>query len=109
MLNNGIKDVYFYNSYFEGDLDGIISFQDLSDITGDSAEKVRRKITIYRKFLMNNYEIQRGKKDGQVVLNSKKIRCQCRSCGAEIDKSERFVRSCPYCGNLDITVEVLNL
>ena len=40
---------------------------------------------------MNNYEIQRGKKDGQVVLNSKKIRCQCRSCGAEIDKSERFV------------------
>lgn len=108
LINDAIKEAFFYNSYFEGDLDGIVSFRDLANISGDAEAKVRRKVLLYRMLFMKQFEVQASKDKEQILLASKKILCQCRHCGAEIEKSKIFVNNCPYCDNPDIHVRILS-
>lgn len=106
-INSALKESVFYNSYLEGDLNGFVSYKDLSNITGDSEKKIRWKIIVYRIFFMKNFKINNKKICDQIILNSKKVKCQCLSCGAEIEKSTIFTGNCSYCGSSDLSAKVL--
>lgn len=102
-----IGDANFYSSYFEGDLSGYIQYHDLADITGKSAGMTRLQLHFFRKIYMKGYELKRIDQTEQVVLNSKICVCECRHCGASIEKRIYFTGICPYCGNSDLFAKVL--
>ena len=58
-------------------------------------------------FYMKNYKIQSVDGVSMVVLNSKTSTCECRNCGAIIEKKEYFTGSCKYCGSSDLFARVL--
>lgn len=102
-----IEDANFYSGYFEGDLSGYIQYRDLADVTGKSAGKVRRQLHFFRKVYMKGYELKKADHTEQVVLSSKICICECRHCGAQIEKRIYFTGICPYCGNSDLSARVL--
>lgn len=102
-----IGNAVFYSGYFEGDLDGYITYDDLAEVTGKSAVIVRKQLLSFRKHYMQHFELT--KKGGRelVELDSKKALCECRSCGAAIEKRIFFTGACPYCGSSDLSASVL--
>lgn len=102
-----IGDAGFYSSYFEGDLDGYVKYSDLAEVTGRSEAKVKRQLGSFRRFYMKGYELKTADNLEQVVLNSKKCLCECRSCGAEIEKRVYFTGVCPYCSSSDLFAKIL--
>lgn len=102
-----IQDANFYSSYFEGDLSGYIRYGDLAEVTGKSAGKVRRQLRFFRKAYMRGYELKAAEHTEQIVLDSKICACECRHCGAAIEKRIYFTGVCPYCGNSDLFAKVL--
>lgn len=102
-----IGDANFYSGYFEGDLDGYITYNDLADVTGKSANKVKRQLHFFRKIYMKNYELEKVEHIEQVVLHSKICKCECKNCGAPIDKRIYFTGICSYCGSSDLFARVL--
>lgn len=102
-----IGDANFYSSYFEGDLSGYIQYSDLADVTGKSAGMIRQQLHFFRKAYMKGYELKKVDHAEQVVLNSKISACECRHCGASIEKRIYFTGICPYCGNSDLFAKVL--
>lgn len=42
-----IGDANFYSSYFEGDLDGYVSYADLAEVTGKSQKKVKKQLSSF--------------------------------------------------------------
>lgn len=102
-----IEDANFYSGYFEGDLSGYISYGDLAEVTGKSADSVKRQLHIFRKIYMKGYEPEIVNHTEQVVLNSKKCICECKHCGAPIEKRIYFTGVCPYCGSSDLFARVL--
>lgn len=100
-------DANFYSSYFEGDLSGYIQYRDLADVTGKSAGMIKLQLHFFRKVYMKGYELKEADHTEQIVLNSKICICECRHCGAEIEKRIYFTGICPYCGNSDLYAKVL--
>lgn len=102
-----IGSAAFYSSYFEGDLDGYVSCDDLAEVTGKSPEKVRRELQRYLRRYMKGFEFKKVGDGETVELYSKKILCQCMHCGAEIEKRIFFTGACPYCDSSDLHAKVL--
>ncbi|MCR4990412.1 MAG: hydrogenase maturation nickel metallochaperone HypA [Lachnospiraceae bacterium] len=100
---NRIGNAYFYSGYFEGDLDGFVTYGELADVMGISEKKVRSELGLLIRFYMKNYTCN---KDG-VELASKTAKCECLSCGARIEKKLFFTGECPYCGSSDLRAKVL--
>lgn len=96
----------FYSSYFEGDLDGEVMFADLAKVVGKSEAAVCRQLSFYSAVYMTGFEFSQ---DGRgVQLNSKTCLCECRSCGAHIEKKIYFTGECPYCHSSDLHAKVLS-
>lgn len=97
----------FYSNYFEGDLDGYVMCSDLSEVIGKSENKVVRQLYLFHILYMKNFKMR--EKDGRMLveLYSKKALCECRSCGANIDKKIYFTGVCPYCRSSDLFAKVL--
>lgn len=88
----------FYSSYFEGDLTHVI---------GRSERKVTRQLHLFRKLYMKKLELKEKEGMKVVVFYSKKCRCECRNCGANIEKRIFFTGVCPYCGSSALYAKVL--
>lgn len=102
-----IGNANFYSSYFEGDLSGYIQYRDLAEVMGISAARVRLQLLFFRKVYMKGYELGTVNHMEQIVLNSKICTCECKHCGASIEKRVYFTGICPYCGNSDLSARVL--
>jgi Zn finger protein HypA/HybF involved in hydrogenase expression len=102
-----ICDAYFYSSYFEGDLDGNIQFSDLTSITGKNIHLIKIQLLFFRIIYMKNYKLKTINGVKQIELYSKKCTCECRKCGAVIEKSVYFTGKCPYCKSSDLFAKVL--
>lgn len=102
-----IGDARFYSSYFEGDLSGQIPLRDLAEVTGRSEFRVGLELRFFRIFYMKKFEIKTIDGIKQVELFSKKTLCECKNCGAGIEKKLYFTGQCPYCGSPDIFAKVL--
>ena len=101
-----IGNASFFSSYFEGDLDGEVSFADLAKVVGKSENAVRRQLHFYRSVYMTGFEFSQ---DGSgVLLDSRTCLCECRSCGAHIEKKVYFSGECPYCHSSDLHAKVLS-
>lgn len=107
ILKNIVWDANFFSSYFEGDLDGYVTFQDLADVTGKRASRIRRRLKFLKLICMKNYQIYVVNGGEQVVLNSKKYLCVCKNCGAPIEKRTYFTGTCSYCGSSDLYAKVI--
>ncbi len=102
-----IGSATFYSSYFEGDLSGYITYRDLAEVTGKKVKKIRRQLRLFRRLYMKNYE-QKGEGGKELVeLYSKTSLCECKNCGAHIEKRVFFTGICPYCGSTDLFAKVL--
>ncbi len=102
-----IGNANFYSGYFEGDLNGYIPYRDLAEVMGKSAGTVRLQLHFYRKIYMKGYELTKINDKEQIVLDSKKCICECRYCGASIEKRVYYTGICPYCDNSDLYARVL--
>lgn len=102
-----IGNANFYSGYFEGDLSGYIPYRDLAEVMGISAARVRLQLLLFRKLYMKGYVQSKADHTEQVVLNSKICTCECRHCGASIEKRIYYTGVCPYCGNSDLSARVL--
>ncbi len=102
-----IGDASFYSGYFEGDLDGYVKYGDLADVMGKSESKVRRQLRFFRRLYMKGFELGTVDNVEQVVLDSKKCLCECRNCGAPVEKRIYFTGVCSYCGSSDLFARVL--
>jgi len=102
-----IGDARFYSSYFEGDLDGKIKISDLAGVAGHSETRVGLELSLFRLIYMKKFEIKTIDGVKQVELFSKKTLCECKNCGAAIEKKQYFTGQCPYCGSPDIYAKVL--
>lgn len=106
-LKGMIEDANFFSGYFEGDLDGYVTYGDLADVRGKKESKIKKQLHLLRKTCMKNFELKRINGLEQVVLNSKKYTCECKNCGALIEKSNYFTGICSYCGSSDLFAKVL--
>ena len=102
-----IGNARIYSSYFENDLDGYVTYYDLSGVMGYSPAKVRKQLKIYRKLYMKNFEIKVINGQEMVELYSKTIMCECKNCAGVIEKRAFFTGICPYCGSSDLHAKVL--
>ena len=102
-----IGNANFYSGYFEGDLSGYIQYRDLAEVMGKSSGIVRLQLHIFRKIYMKGYELTKINHTEQIVLNSKTCICECRYCGASIEKRVYYTGICPYCDNWDLYARVL--
>lgn len=102
-----IGNANFYSSYFEGDLSGYIQYQDLAEVMGTSAGRIRLQLRFFRNAYMKGYEQCKVDHTEQVVLNSKVCICECKYCGATIEKRIYYTGVCPYCGNSDLCARIL--
>ena len=102
-----IGDANFYSSYFEGDLDGYIKYSDLAEVTGKNKYIVMLQLCFFRLIYMKGYTLKFSDNSEQVILNSKKCLCECKNCGAPIEKRIYFPGICSYCGSSDLFARVL--
>ncbi|MCD8187536.1 MAG: hypothetical protein LUD57_02750 [Ruminococcus sp.] len=102
-----IKKAAFYSSFFEGDLDRFVKYSDLAAVTGKKPSTVKLQLTFFRFIYMKNYRLTKKDNAEIVELYSKKITCECRSCGAHMEKRAFFTNACPYCGSSDLFAKVL--
>ena len=108
ILKRIVEEANFYSSYFEGDLDGYITYSDLADITGKNILFVKLQLAFFRVLCMKNYDFYKINGVDQVVLKSKKYLCECKSCGAAIEKSVYFTGTCSYCESSDLFAKVIS-
>ena len=101
-------DARFYSSYFEGSLDGFIRFKDLAAVTGRPAFWVACQLSFFRLIYMKKYSFVKIEGEKQIELYSKKALCECKNCGAPIDKRIYFTGICSYCGSSDLFAKVLS-
>ena len=102
-----IGDATIYSGYFEMDLDGYISYKELAEVTGKSVGMVKVQLLFFAMLYMKGYELKTIGNEEMVVLNSKIATCECRSCGARIEKRMYFTGTCPYCDGSDLYAKVL--
>lgn len=106
-LKRKISNARFYSGYFEGDLDGVVYFEDLSAVTGKNTFLMEIEFAVFMSVYMKRYSIisENGKR--YIKLYSKIYKCSCKHCGAEIEKAEYFTGKCPYCGGSDLFANVI--
>ena len=102
-----IFNAEFYSNYFEGDLDGYVTYEELADVTGMSASLVKLQFSVIRPIYMKNVRAIKRDNKRMLELYSKKALCQCRNCGAAIEKRVYFTGVCPYCQGSDLFARVL--
>ncbi len=83
-----IGDAVFYSGYFEGNLDGYVSFTELEKTTGIPSWWIRVQLGFFSLLYMKNYKVQSVNNKATIVLNSKTTTCECRNCGAIFEKKE---------------------
>lgn len=103
-----IAEATFFSSYFEGSLDGYIRFEDLAKVVGRPTCLVRAELHVYRFLYMKKFAFVNVEEHKQVELESKKTLCECKSCGAPIEKRVFFTGTCQYCGSSDIHAKILS-
>ena len=108
VVRSRIAAARFYSSYFEGDLDGYVKYSDLSKVTGTDKEKVYRELKKLHRSYMKGFSLTQDGEDGKAELHSKTAKCQCRQCGAPLEKRIYFTGECPYCGSSDLFAQVLS-
>ena len=103
-----IGSVFFYARYFEGDLDGVIKPADMVAVVGKSANRIETELRWLKMGgYMKNYKLVKKGNETIIELESIKTKCECRNCGAQIDKKVYFAGNCPYCGGLDVFAKEL--
>ncbi len=102
-----IGDANFYSSYFEGNLDGYIQYSELALVTGKSEIATKMQLNLFRIIYMKGFELLVVNNEEQVVLNSKICTCQCKNCGALMEKRMYFTGVCAYCGSSDLFARVV--
>lgn len=102
-----IGNAYFYSSYFEQSLDGVIDFSDLAEVTGKPAWLVRVELALYRVLYMKKYSFKNIDGKTKIELFSKTTLCECKNCGAPVEKKDYFAGHCNYCGSSDVFAKVL--
>lgn len=102
-----IGDANFYSSYFESDLDGYIKYSDLAEVTGKNMYIVMLQLCFFRLIYMRGYTLKFSDNSEQIILNSKKCLCECKNCGAPVEKRIYFTGICSYCGSSDLFARVL--
>lgn len=106
-LKGMVEDANFFSGYFEGNLEGCVSCRDLADVTGREEAGIYKKLQLLQKYCMKNFKLQEENGRGQVVLSSKRYLCECKNCGAPIEKRIYFTGTCAYCGSSDLFAKVL--
>ena len=107
LSNCWIGDANMYSAYFEGDLDGLISMTDMARLMGMPVPVAELKLRIFRHVYIKGFCFEKHGNNTHIILDSRKIVCQCKECGGEMEKSEHFTNKCGYCGGLDISTKVL--
>ena len=102
-----IKQAAFYSGYFECSLYNTIGYEELGAVSGKRPESLSWKMHILRILYMKRFSFKKEGKEEHIELYSRKILCSCRSCGAQIDKSEYFAGICPYCKTSDVFATVV--
>jgi Zn finger protein HypA/HybF involved in hydrogenase expression len=103
-----ISSIYFYYRYFEGDLNGYINISDMVNVIGKSENEIKNELTkLLKKKYMENFIIKQNQEGYQVILQSKTEKFECKNCGAIINKSVHFTRTCPYCGGSDLFAKLI--
>ncbi len=97
----------FYSSYFEGSLDGYICFEDLAKVVGRPIWSVKLELRIYRLLYMKRFTLMPDNSDYQIELYSKRVSCECKNCGALIEKREYFTGHCDSCGSSDLHAKII--
>lgn len=103
-----IGDARFYSSYFEGSLDGKISFSDFAKVTGKPVFLVKFELSVFRFIYMKKYSFITDEGKKVIELFSKKTLCECKNCGAPVEKSIYFTGTCSYCGSSDLFAKILS-
>ena len=103
-----IGDANMYNSYFELNLDGYITYEELAWVTGKFIFTVKLDMYLIMKIYMKRYKIGSDGKNKRIELYSKTSKCYCTSCGAQIDKRIYFTGICSYCGSSDLFAGVIS-
>ena len=101
-------DARFYSSYFEGSLEGRITFKELSKVTGKPVFWVIIELSLFKFIYMKKYSFVTVEGNKIIELYSKKALCECKNCGAPIDKRIYFTGTCSYCGSSDLFAKVLS-
>ncbi len=104
---NAIKKSNFYSSYFETELYSDVGYDELSQVTGYTAKKVKYDLHIFRKLYMKRFSFVQDHDGEHVELYSKTVECSCKNCGAVIDKKIYFAGICPYCKTSDVFAAVI--
>lgn len=104
---NAIRKANFYSSYFETKLYSDVGYDELSQVTGYTEDKVRLDLHILRKLYMKRFSFVQDDNGEHVELYSKTVECSCKNCGAVIDKKIYFAGICPYCKTSDVFASVI--
>ena len=102
-----IEDARVYANYFECELYGYTSLEELKLITNKPKILILLQLLLYRLIYLKNYSFKKINNTIQIELSSKKTICECKNCGAKLAKKEYFTGICPYCKNTDIFAKVL--
>lgn len=102
-----IEDARVYANYFECELYGYTSLDELQKITNKPKILIALQLFIYRLIYLKNYSFKNINNTIQIELSSKKTICECKNCGAKLAKKEYFTGTCPYCKNTDLFAKVL--
>ncbi len=106
--NKMVDRAFLYARYFEGDLDGYIYISDMEKIVGYNSNEIYQQLNeLLRKRYMLNFFLRANNGKTQIVLLSKIAKCECKNCGAIIDKKVYFAGVCPYCKSSDIYAELI--
>lgn len=100
-------DARFYSSYFEGSLDGHITFKELSKASGMPVFVVAFELFFFRYIYMKKYSFSNVDGKRSIELYSKTTLCECKHCGAPVEKKDYFAGVCNYCGSSDVFAKVL--
>lgn len=105
--NKLINSSYFYSRYFEGDLDGYINISDMVALIRKDEKRITKELNrLLKKKYMKNFFLEKKDLSVRIVLISKICRCECKNCGAKIDKKIYFTGKCPYCGSSDLFAKI---
>lgn len=102
-----LGEARFFSSYFEGDLDGYISYSDLAAVTEKSVGITAMEVKLCKILYMKGFTIDDSNTNYQIILDRKTYSCQCRNCGAPIEKAMYFTGKCAYCGSSDLHAGVV--
>ncbi len=101
-------DARFYSSYFEGSLEGRITYKELAKASGKPVLCVAIELILFRFIYMKKYSFTKDEGKSIIELYSKKTLCECKNCGAPVEKKDYFAGTCIYCGSSDVFAKVLS-